>query len=841
MEIAMSRVLKIFIIFAGIVVLLTCVLRFTQDGFRYKSWTEGGELGSTIIPGGDSLLVFTRIEESDFLHPPIPEAGDRLITINGKPAAIDTLLEEIVKHPPGRKIDLEYIDSGSGDTLVTTALSIQNPKGLSAFVLAMFILRVLIALGFLITGFWAFHNQSDSGAVRALSLFCFSMASMVIVAFQLGYENMDTFTIPFLNILQTAAEIFMIGLGAFWLHLQLLFPRPRKFVLNHQILTSLLIYTPIVALLIAGAVTQSKPLMLTLIFLVLAQVIAGFIFLIIYSVKTRDNLEKRQTRLVLWGTGSGIFGFIFAIALIVIFRSWFAGLSQYFYISIFLFVLFVLLLSPLSFIYAFGKYRLLEVEGRIKRGTRYIGVTIILLAIFFGILYVVSGFLIDRVGGGSKAFVPAIALILAAGFTPVHRRIQSSVEKRIYPERDRLKSMLKDFLTGALATSNLEEFWSGIESELREALKVERVLTVHPAGKDERLETREGGKTPFERGGEFARALIGLSNSPMMIDEALASGTIGLSKEERKWFEDNGIAMVLSLVTHDRLLGFIAVGFKSSRDDFEPTDIEMMKPLISQMTVTAENLRLMAENIEKQRLENELSVARQVQEGLLPHSIPETPGLEIDGRSLSCLEVAGDYYDIIKLDENRTVLAIGDVSGKGAGAAMLMSNLQASIRTAVRIGSDLRLMMEQINNLIFDNTESHQFITFFAGIFDARSSRFTYVNAGHNPPLVVSADGGVRELYKGGLILGAMSRMKYEQEEIELEKGDLLFLYTDGFSEAENQSGGMYGEDRISEFIVKNQGMPVNSLLDKIGEEIGEFSEGVPARDDLTLLAARVV
>jgi sigma-B regulation protein RsbU (phosphoserine phosphatase) len=220
--------------------------------------------------------------------------------------------------------------------------------------------------------------------------------------------------------------------------------------------------------------------------------------------------------------------------------------------------------------------------------------------------------------------------------------------------------------------------------------------------------------------------------------------------------------------------------------------------------------------------------------------MPETPGLDVYGTSLSCLEVAGDYFDVINLDENRTVLAIGDVSGKGAGAAMLMSNLQASIRTAVRIGSDLKPMIEQINDLIYDNTQAHQFITFFAGIYDAASSELHYVNAGHNPPLLVRKDGSMSTLESGGLILGAMADMTYEQETVRLDKGDLIFLYTDGLSEAENPEGDMYDEERVEEFVVRNRDLPIGEMVEKLAGEVEAFMDGAERKDDLTLLIARV-
>ena len=171
---------------------------------------------------------------------------------------------------------------------------------------------------------------------------------------------------------------------------------------------------------------------------------------------------------------------------------------------------------------------------------------------------------------------------------------------------------------------------------------------------------------------------------------------------------------------------------------------------------------------------------------------------------------------------------------------MLMSNLQASIRTAVRIGSDLREMIGQINELIFANTQPEQFITFFAGIFDSATRHFEYVNAGHNPPLLVGRDGEPRLLETGGLILGALSGMTYESETVELSVGDLVFLYTDGLSEAENPAGDMYEESRIEEFLLRNRNLGLEEMAGRLVAEVDLFMDGMERRDDLTLLIARV-
>ncbi len=834
-----SKIIKILVPVIGIAVLLAAGLRSTQHTYRLKQWHNGGELHSSFRFEGDSTLVFMEADERDFAGPPIPEVGDSLLMVNGTRATFDLLIRETNLKPVGNELDLLYMNS-AGDTLRTTVVTVPVPETMFWIVFALFILRAVIWIAFVATGFWAFIKQPDSGAVRALALFCFSMASMLVTAFGFGYEHIPVMQIPLMEHLVMFMSILIGFIGAFWLNLQILFPTPRKFVVRHPLLSHLLIYGPLIILAALSYLLRLEVIGAIFGILAVLQVFAGFGFLIVRNRRTKDLLEKRQTRLVLWGTGTGIFGFFLVLGLFLLFRSWFINQGASFIMGTFVFVFLGLLLSPLSFIYAFGKYRLLEVEGKIKRGTRRIAITAALLLVFFAILYSLSGFILSKIGTDNQAVIPALALVLAVGFTPAQKRMQGLLERRIYPERTQLKNMLRDFLSNALAVSDRNTFWSELEVRLADILNVDSVMTVLNAGDDRLMLLRGGEETPFMPESAFAVTLSEFEDRPMMVDEILATGTVHLTPQEREWLVEHDVAVALPLASRNKMIGFLAIGMKRTRQDFEAADVELLRSLSFQVAVAGENLRLLEENVEKQRMENELSMARKVQEGLLPATMPETPGLEVFGTSLSCLEVAGDYFDVINLDDDRTVLAIGDVSGKGAGAAMLMSNLQASIRTAVKIGSDLKTMIEQINDLIFDNTQAHQFITFLAGVYDHSTGRFDYVNAGHNPPLLVKKDGTLTLLESGGLILGALADMTYEQESIKLDKGDLLFLYTDGLSEAENPEGDMYDEERVEEFVKRNHGMDIGKMVDLLASEVEGFMNGMERKDDLTLLIARV-
>jgi len=282
------------------------------------------------------------------------------------------------------------------------------------------------------------------------------------------------------------------------------------------------------------------------------------------------------------------------------------------------------------------------------------------------------------------------------------------------------------------------------------------------------------------------------------------------------------------------------VGPRTDGEDYDVEELQILNSLAPQIAVAVENLHLLEENVGKKRLEEELALARRTQENLLPHQVPVCPGLEVEAVCRFCLEVAGDYYDVIPLSDGRTALAVADVSGKGAAAALLMANLQASLRMGVRVSEQLDSVVAGINDLICQNTQPEQFITFFVGIFDPTTSTFAYVNAGHNSPILIRAHGPGELLRNGGLILGVMPGMTYQMGTVQIAPNDLLLLYTDGVSEAMDQAELLFGEQRIQQLLERDRDLPLRTILENLEASVVAHHGGATFDDDFTLLVARV-
>ncbi|MCK5132355.1 MAG: SpoIIE family protein phosphatase [Candidatus Sabulitectum sp.] len=326
-------------------------------------------------------------------------------------------------------------------------------------------------------------------------------------------------------------------------------------------------------------------------------------------------------------------------------------------------------------------------------------------------------------------------------------------------------------------------FWEELEEKLADGLSAEKIYPVLRVSGKEFFTVDLDEPAPFSPGDAFVRRLESKDN-PLLFDEMMASGKIMLSPEQRDWFIERKSAILLPLVTTSGLLSFLVISSKTNGEDFTAEELELLESFSTQTALVAENLELLGERLEKEKLEEQLKVARNIQQGLLPGKIPSVPGLGMSALIRFCLDVAGDYYDIIPLEDGRVVFSIGDASGKGVGAALLMANLQASLRTAQAMGASLSESAARINKLVYENTPSNMFITFFMICIDPVTKHMRYVNAGHNPPFLIEKDGHEKMLTRGGLLFGVVEDAQYEEGEMTLRSGDMILMYTDGVSEA---------------------------------------------------------
>jgi serine phosphatase RsbU (regulator of sigma subunit) len=246
---------------------------------------------------------------------------------------------------------------------------------------------------------------------------------------------------------------------------------------------------------------------------------------------------------------------------------------------------------------------------------------------------------------------------------------------------------------------------------------------------------------------------------------------------------------------------------------------------------------------EQEHMRNELEIARQVQQRLFPQALPPLKTLDYVGICKPVFEVGGDYYDFVPVEPGGLGVALADVSGKGISSALLMSNLQALIRSrAYQHGHHLDLLVQEINSLLFSSTDDNKYATLFYGLYEDTSQRFTYVNAGHNPPLLFRnhMSDRIEVLKASGTVVGLLPNRLYEEVTIQLNPGDVLILYTDGITEACNEQDQEFGEEQLCQFIESNLHLPAPDLAQSVLHSVQQFADPARQQDDLTLVVLKV-
>ncbi|MFY0689430.1 MAG: PP2C family protein-serine/threonine phosphatase [Cyclobacteriaceae bacterium] len=269
-------------------------------------------------------------------------------------------------------------------------------------------------------------------------------------------------------------------------------------------------------------------------------------------------------------------------------------------------------------------------------------------------------------------------------------------------------------------------------------------------------------------------------------------------------------------------------------------DTTFLRALTNILIVAIENKRLARRQLEQEAYRKELEIAKKVQNFLFPKSLPKTPRLKIDAVYLPHHDVGGDYYDYLQVSEDKFMLCVADVSGKGVPAALLMSNFQASLRTLVRKTDELDEIIAELNHATYVSSNAENFITFFVAFFDFKTRELSYANCGHNPTYVLKGD-EIMALEKGSTILGMFDPLPFiNSDKIILEEPFLLFGYTDGLTETFSESGEQFGVDRLQELLSKHKNEDLSFLHHQIFRSLDEFRKGNEYGDDITVISCHV-
>lgn len=443
---------------------------------------------------------------------------------------------------------------------------------------------------------------------------------------------------------------------------------------------------------------------------------------------------------------------------------------------------------------------------------------------------------------GGETTIINIAFIVAALilFQPVNTRLDNWIKKLFLKRGGDYRFVMEKLSRRLITILDAKQLRNTIEDTLKSSILVERVYFVLY---DDNL--KEYVLHPSE---DFTKRVI-IDRKDLFLGgvNQLASPTpfnmLSIYREGSKLgeaLELRRVEMILPLKDANHLLGFLALSNKSTGFRYNAEDTNFLGVIANQLVTALTNARLYADSLEKQRLDEEMSMARQIQLDLLPKIPPSGKNFHITAYSVPSRIIGGDFYDFIPVENGRFGLVIADASGKGMPAALMVAQIQATLRSEIGNNRDISKILYNVNRHVAESSSAEKYATLFYGEFDQEKCTFHYSNAGHNYPILVRDNGTWEPLREGGMIIGAFGGATYEYADIELRKNDMIFFYTDGVSEAMNENDEEYGEERIRNFVVAHRKMDPEQIMQGILNDVRNFDKSDPPRDDTTVVILKL-
>jgi len=626
---------------------------------------------------------------------------------------------------------------------------------------------------------------------------------------------------------------------------------------------------------------SAGPLTVVFNFSLLTMMVIGVISLVMNTLRKQSSDERRRMMILLSGVVAGII-----IPAILIFAVLVRQGPSVWVITV---IAVALSIFPAAFAYAVVKHRVLGIRLIVRRGLQYLLISrgfwiLESILIFFALFFLVRPIL-QRI---LPSMHPMAITILISTLTlmtyflmvrlnqPVMRAIDRRFFRQVYDARLILTELSQ--AVGRLA-GKPAELLHLVTVTISRSLFPERVA-VFLKGYD--IDRAEGHDTPYMHKMNTeqyfcAWAQHGMKDSEPQLSQyafpeyafipshvekletpealdvyiedprswahalLLQNGSEMHMQQEREVLEKLNIRLILPLTAGGQTLGLLALAEKLSEEPYSKEDRKLLLTVAQQAAIALDYSKLISQVAEQERLKREIEIAREVQAQLFPQKFPAIEGLRYTGYCRAARGVGGDYYDFLGLDPHLLGIALGDISGKGISAALLMAQLQALLRShAPSHAKNLDGMFPVMNRLMCSSTAIGKYATFFYSVYDSEMKTLDYVNAGHLPPMIFRHGGEVLRLRTGGPVMGMLPEAKYKSDQVQMQSGDLLVIYSDGVSEATNPQEEEFGEERLMELIARYKERAPEEITKMVLDELERFVNVAPQNDDITLVVSRL-
>jgi len=781
--------------------------------------------------------------------------GDRVLSINGRKMIGDLTLDQALE--PARTGDLLDVEFDDGIRARRASIRLQpntwTGDAKLSLILALVTLPLCIGLGFLV----AFLKPLDH---RSWILLLF------LVSFQYAFRLL-AFPVPsplrFVLYLLGAPSFRLWALGMMLLGLYF----PNRIVIGRWLRAA---FTLIGALLLVGAVAavlmaygrgEYLPLAAAIAAPVsamnevwrIASLLAISSYFVALSRRFRFTTEADARRkLVLLNVGSSIAfipAFLATMYGLIRHGQPFSGVP-----TILVIISFCLMpVLPVTLAYVVIVHRALDIRVVLRSGLKYAlaqrGVRVLQAVVTLAAFIYAFTVAEHRMNTPQKLMVLAIAFLFSVLLQAVAQRLMQWVDSRFFRAAYNAEHILSELSDEVRGIVRIDELLETVCRKIADSLHVNRMVMF--------VRGRSGFQPAFALGDENSSSFP--LDAPVVhrLEETRQPQTVYLDdpdcwvnrelgdRPDRKLLEEMHSQLLLPVETRKELIGFLSLGPKRSEEPYSKSDLRLLRSVAAQTGMAIENTRLMAtvadQVAQRERIQRELEIARDVQNRLFPQRLPVIEGVQLAGTCRPALSVGGDYYDYIALPGGDLGIAVGDVSGKGIPASILMAVLQTSVRGQAMAGvSDLSIFTNTVNRLVDEASMKTHFATLFYGHYDARTRVLRYVNAGHNPPLVIRGGEDIW-LKSTGPAVGWLKKARFTEGSVQLERGDVLFAYTDGFTEAMNAVREEWGDARLAHAARQCRAVGPEAVLPAIFKEVDEFMAGESQHDDMTLVVLKVI
>ncbi len=839
----------------------------TRDAFLMV-FRPSATVGMPFLTGwpDGNLLVLSR-DLGQKAVPPL-QRGDRVIEIDGKPyrAGWDVARQVIAAGPKGTlRVEVARKNAQGGDDRIVSTIalrSVEDVVGSRALRALIAVLGLLMPWVCFLVGFWvAFVRPRDPLAWLVL---------FTLLGFQVAMWQQPTFG-RWSDPTRVAGYLYLAAFGGAW---PLFFPLfgihfagrldfERRFGwVKWLVLVPLAASAALGVLVALGESSDWRSFVplerATEIIQPLTQIlgiIAITLFFLVVAWKRNtatDADAKRRLGLLQWG---GCVAMTPPLILIIAVRI-LGRPPETFPVGVLVGALIFMPVFPLTLAYVILVDRAMDVRVAVRQGLRY-AVTRGAIRTLVGLFLLGVGWnawnLVNDPTANRPRKLQAIAWGMAAAviLPRFAKRAFEWTDRRFFREAYDVERVLTELSEEVRTIPETGPLLDTVLDRIGSTLHVDRLAVFLHEG-DRLVTSRVRGfaappSLEISSGSELIPRLRE-SSRPLRIRQDDPESPLrreAIDEPSRRVLAQLDAELVLPLNGKNDLLGAITLGPKKSEEPYSPSDTKLLGSVAAQTGLALENSRLtatiVAEIAKREWIGREIDIARGVQQRLFPQKLPKIDGLDCAGACRTAQGVGGDYYDFLALPEGRLGIALGDVAGKGIPAALLMASLQASLRGQRLSGpSDLAQLMVNLNFLVHEASPENRYATFFYGEWDPGSRRLDYVNAGHNPPMLLRADGTLDRLPATGPVIGLVEAGRFEQKSVVLRPGDILLVYSDGISEAMNSADEEWGEDALASAASSGRNGSAQALLDHLFTAADAFAAGALQHDDMTVVVVRV-